>query len=199
MSDEEYDEEIDEELEEWITGYYPKGGSYVVEDRYELVNDGNATLEIVYVNPELSGMPELDSASFTLIKSFELPNGELEKKIELKNVLINGQFKVVLPDSALRPTGYVGNTKLSRDAERYLFLASTFKLTDLFALPLPTVTIKGKFKHLESDRLYEITIDKAFLTQDLPGSFFRRPLEEASYDFIATDAVISPRPGGYQQ
>ena len=41
----------DEESEESITGYYPKTGSYVMEDRYELVNDGRATLEIVYVNP----------------------------------------------------------------------------------------------------------------------------------------------------
>ena len=53
----------DEESEESITGYYPKSGSYVVEDRYELVNDGNATSEIVYVNPALEGMPKLDSAS----------------------------------------------------------------------------------------------------------------------------------------
>jgi len=37
----------DDESEESITGYYPKSGSYVVEDRYELVNDGNATLETV--------------------------------------------------------------------------------------------------------------------------------------------------------
>jgi hypothetical protein len=33
----------DEESEESITGYYPKSGSYVVEDHYELVNDGDGT------------------------------------------------------------------------------------------------------------------------------------------------------------
>ena len=189
----------DDESEESITGYYPKTGSYVVEDRYELVNDGNATLEIVYVNPALEGMPKLDSASVTLIRSFELSNSEPEKKIKLKNVLIDGQFKVVLPDTALRPTGYIGNAKPDSDAERYLFLDSRFTLTDLYTLPLPTVTIKGKFKHLESERLYQITIERAFLTQDLPGSFFRRPLEKATYNFIATDATISPMSGGYQQ
>ena len=199
MRNEEYDEEYDEELEESITGYYPKSGSYVVEDRYELVSDGNATLEVVYVNPALEGTPKLDSTSFTLIRSFELLNGEPERKIELKNVLIDGQFKVVLPDTALRPTGYVGNAKPDFNEERYLFLDSRFALTNLYTLPLPTVTIKGKFKHLESERLYEITIEKAFVTQDLPGSFFRRPLEEATYRFIATDAIISPMSGGYQQ
>jgi hypothetical protein len=52
---------------------------------------------------------------------------------------------------------------------------------------------------VESERLYEITIEKAFLTQDFPGSFFRRPLEEATYSFIATDAIITPRLGGYLQ
>jgi hypothetical protein len=188
----------DEESEESITGYYPKSGSYVVEDRYELVKGGNATLEIVYVNPALEGMPKLDSASFTVIRSFDLPNSA-EKKIELKNVLIDGQFRVVLPDTALRPTGYIGNAKPDSDAEGYLFADSRVTLTDLYTLPLPTVTIKGKFKHLESERLYEITIERAFLTQDLPGSFFRRPLEEATYSFIATDATISPMSGGYQQ
>jgi len=189
----------DEESEESITGYYPKSGSYVVEDRYELVNDGDETLEVVYANPALDGMPKLDSASFMLIKSFELQYSEPEKKIELKNVLIDGQFKVVLPDTALRPTGYVVNANPDSDGERYLFLTSTFKLTALYTLSLPTVTIKGKFKHVESERLYEITIEKAFLTQDFPGSFFRRPLEEATYSFIATDAIITPRPGGYLQ
>ena len=189
----------DEESEESITGYYPMSGSYVVEDRYELVNDGNAILEIVYVNPALEGMPKLDSASFALIRSFELPNSEPEKKIELKNVLIDGQFRVVLPDTALRPTGYIGNAKPDSDAEGYLFSGSRVTLTDLYTLPLPTVTIKGKFKHLESERLYEITIERAFLSRDLPGSFFRRPLEEATYSFIATDATISPISGGYQQ
>jgi hypothetical protein len=189
----------DEESVESITGYYPKSGSYIVEDRYELVNDGNATLEIIYVNPALDGTPKLDSASFTLIRSFELPLSEPQKKIELKNVLIDGQFKVVLPDTPLRPTGYIGNAKPDSDAEKHLFLNNRFALTDLYTIPLPTVTIKGKFKHLESERLYEIMIKKAFLTQDLPGSFFRRPLEEATYSFIATDAAINPRSGGYQQ
>ena len=55
-------------------------GSYVVEDRYELVNDGNAILEIVYVNPALEGMPKLDSASFALIRSFELRTANQRKK-----------------------------------------------------------------------------------------------------------------------
>jgi hypothetical protein len=55
------------------------------------------------------------------------------------------------------------------------------------------VAIKGKFKHLELERHYEITIERAFLTQDLPGSFFRRPLGERTYSFIASDAIISAR------
>jgi len=36
--------------------------------------------KIVYVNPALEGMPKLDSASVTLIRSFELSNSEPEKK-----------------------------------------------------------------------------------------------------------------------
>lgn len=186
MSDEEYDEEIDEELEESTTGYYPKGGSYVVEDLYGLVKDGNETLEIEYANPALGGMPALDDASFALIRSFDL--SESERRIELKKVLIEGEFKVALkPDVVLRPTGYVGNAEPDRD----LFSSIGFELTKLYGFPLPTVTIQGKFRHLESKRLYKVTIE-AFLTQDLPGSFFIRPLEDATYGFISTDATIAP-------
>jgi ABC-type uncharacterized transport system ATPase subunit len=73
----------DEELEEEsITGYYAKNGSYVVEDRHELANDGKATLKINYV-PQSYYKPELVSASFTVIRSFELLKG----KIALKDVL----------------------------------------------------------------------------------------------------------------
>jgi hypothetical protein len=54
-----------------------------------------------------------------------LSNSDPKKQIELKNVLIDGEFKVVLPDTALRPTGYVGNAKPDRDAERHLFSVTT--------------------------------------------------------------------------
>jgi hypothetical protein len=163
-------EESEEELEESIMGYYPKSGSYVVEDNYVLVDDGNATLVAEYENKAPREVPKLESASFTLIRSFELLNG----KIELKSVLIDGEFKVELnPDVPMKPVR-VGHT---------------FKLTE----PLPTVTInEGTFKHLKSERLYEITIQKALVTQDIPGSFFSQQLQDIQYSFIATDAVISP-------
>ncbi len=81
----------DEELEESITGYYPKSGTYVVEDRYELVKDLTAKLEIEYANPTIGGMPKLDDASFALIRSFELSEGD--RKIDLKKVLIDGEIQ----------------------------------------------------------------------------------------------------------
>jgi hypothetical protein len=182
MSDEEYDEEV----EESITGYDPASDSYVVEDRYELVTDPTAELWVEYANPAIGGMPKLDDASFVLIRRFELSEGD--RKIDLKKVLIDGEFKVGLkPDVVLRPTGYVRNT----EPDPRLFSSSEVSLTDLYAFHTPTVTIKGKFRHQESERLYEVTIE-AFVTQDLPGSFFTRPLKDATYSFISTDVTIRP-------
>lgn len=187
---EEYDEEIDEELEESITGYYPKSGSYVVEDRYDLAKDGNATLVVLYEG-SFGDDRKLDSASFTLIRSFKLLSGEIEPQ----KVLIEGQFRVAVPSDpriSIRPTEYYGINAMSKSDVENLFSSSEFSLTDLYARPLPTVIIKGKFEHQESKRHYEIKI-KAFLTQDFPGLFFSRPLKEvATYNFVATDATIRP-------
>lgn len=183
--------------EKSIAGRDLKSRDYNVVDHYELVDEGHPTLEIEYTNIMSDGYPKLDSASFKLIRSFGFSNKASAEKIELKNLLVEGRFQVSLdPNAALRPTGYIGDVMPDQDARRCLFSASRFKLTDLYTLPLPTVTINGKFKHLGSERLYEITIEKAFITQDLPGSFFRRPLKEGTYTFVATDAIITPTSSG---
>lgn len=179
--------------EKSMTGRDLKSGKYNVEDYYELVDEGHPTLEIEYANVMLGGYPKLDRAFFKLTRFFEFSNKASEEKIELRTLLVEGKFQVSLdPNVSLRPTGYIGDVLPNDAAMRYLFSASRLKLTDLYALPLPTVAINGKFKHLGSARLYEITIEKAFITQDLPGSFFRRPLKEGTYTFVATDAIITP-------
>jgi hypothetical protein len=84
------------------------------------------------------------------------------------------------------------STDLEEDPERLLYKNTLFKATNLLTLPLPTVKLKGEFKHSETNRRYEVTIEDAFVTQDFPGSFYRQPLENGKYPFIATRADARP-------
>lgn len=174
--------------EKSITGYDPANGSYVVKDHYELTNEG--ILE--FQNAEIP----FSSAKFMLIRSFEVQNKDSQDKIKQKNVLIEGHFTVQLnPKQAPLARGYttgVSFDQLDVEQVRKLYQGASFNTGDLLGLPLPTIAIKGKFKHLVSGKRYDIAIENVFVTQDFPGAFYRHPLEEATYSFIATDVTIKP-------
>jgi hypothetical protein len=171
-------------MSEEITGYrgfHPASDAYVVRDIYKLVNDGKPKLEVDYANPAEGGNPDLNCATFTLIRSFEVSNAG---EIKLKNVLIEGKFGVQLkPDKALRGFGV-------SDDEWGIYNDLFVKTTDLLNRKLPTVRLTGTFEHSETKRRYSVTIDNAFVTQDFPGSFFVQPLASGEYAFIATHADI---------
>ena len=174
------------------------GRSYIVKDLYESIKEDSPTLELAK-NEE----PLLIDASYTLIRTFELHNGDPKKAVRPTKVMIEGKFSLEFKEvykrtAPVRPAGYMNAKEpaidLEWDPERLLYKNTLFKTTDLLTLPLPTVKIKGKFKHTETKREYHVTIDDAFITQDFPGSFYRQPLERGEYTFIATRADIRPLP-----
>lgn len=165
-------------------GFHPASETYVVKDLYELDSDG-------YLEFGISGERHkfgLNSASFTLIRAFELSNADAKTAITPRKVLIEGKFEVELPDvKTLNPKGYTNVGPNWNPQSPQIFNAEN--LLDLDRV-LPTIEIQGKFKHSETKRRYDVTIPNAFVTQDLPWLLFRQPLGSCHYTFIAAHAII---------
>jgi hypothetical protein len=172
--------------------YQPESGSYVVEDDYTLVKDEKHKAPELIIETS-AGYPELEDASFKVIKTFKFFDGSEKKiKFEISRVFIEGQFTVILnPKATISPSHYTKEDPRLTGTDRLYY---RYDLQQLCDLSLPLVSIKGLFAHAkyQQNRCYDVTIRNAHLTQDLPGMFFAKPIERSTYEFIATDATIEP-------
>ena len=155
-------------MSEEITGYDPASGVYVVRAHYELDSKGH--LEVEKSAMEYGKVAELDTADFTLVRSFEV---DAKAQLKLKKVFIEGRINVK-PDP---------NTALKDFPDGFVLYKGFHTYEQLEEGRLPNVMVKGKFLHLESDKYYEVGIGNASITQ---------PLKQNEYAFIATRAGIMP-------
>ena len=179
------------EKESIIGRYKPESGSYVVEDDYKLVKDEKHKAPVLAIRTSTSGgFLELENASFRLIKTFKFYDSlETKIRVELLRASIKGYFSVILnPKETISPLWYTKDL----GPEGFEGIYSKLEVRQLCDLPQPLVAIKERFAHVKYERSYDVEIRNAILTQDFPGAFFETPIAESEYNFISTDASITP-------